>query len=144
MSRFEPILIERNIVQNYVELVQPRSIQFSVWLGCDQEAGLEHRKMYKSQLLFVKCSAASYPKSVATFRDSPHPDISMLFRVIAAFVSVALIPQGALAALTPADVVTNVGIVTKVSGNINSALSPITLTSSPDVITTAAQVSQRE
>ena len=68
----------------------------------------------------------------------------MLFRVIAAFVSVALIPQGALAALTPADVVTNVGIVTKVSGNINSALSPITLTSSPDVITTAAQVSQRE
>ena len=66
----------------------------------------------------------------------------MLFRFIATVTSAAFIAQGALAALTPDQVVTNIGIVTTISQKASDALSPITYTSSPIVIETAAKASR--
>lgn len=66
----------------------------------------------------------------------------MLFRFIATVASAAFIAQGALAALSPDQVVTNVGFVTIVSKQANDALSPITSTSSRDDIETAAKASR--
>ena len=66
----------------------------------------------------------------------------MLFRSIATFASVALVAQGALAALTVQQVVTNIGIVTKVSGDAATAISQITTNSSPTDIQNAGQVSR--
>ena len=64
----------------------------------------------------------------------------MLFRSAAAILSGILFAQGTLAALTPAQVVTNIGIVTQVSGNINSALLQITTTSNFQTVQTSSQV----
>ncbi|KAJ6608127.1 hypothetical protein B0H10DRAFT_2227151 [Mycena sp. CBHHK59/15] len=48
-------------------------------------------------------------------------------------------PRGALADLTVSDVVTNVGIVTSVSGNLNSVLSGLTTSSSSSQVRTIGQ-----
>jgi hypothetical protein len=59
----------------------------------------------------------------------------MLFRPVA-LVSSVLFAQAALAALTPDQVVTNIGIVTTVSGDLNSILNGLTTSSSgPDAKT---------
>ena len=50
----------------------------------------------------------------------------MLFPSVATFLIPLLFTQGAIAALTPQQVVTNVGIVTKVSGDLNDALGSLT------------------
>ncbi|KAI9438961.1 hypothetical protein H4582DRAFT_106151 [Lactarius indigo] len=58
----------------------------------------------------------------------------MLFRrLIAAVASVAFISQGALAALTPQQIVTNIGIVTQVSRDANDALTPLSTTPPPQL-----------
>lgn len=67
----------------------------------------------------------------------------MLFHIIAAIASVAFISQGALAALTPDQVVTNIGIVTTLSTNANTELLDISKDSGVDAVTTAAQVSRQ-
>ena len=66
----------------------------------------------------------------------------MLFRFIATFASVALVAQGALAALTVQQVVTNIGVVTTVSSNAATAISQINTNSSPSDIENAGQVSR--
>ncbi len=66
----------------------------------------------------------------------------MLFRVIAAVASVAFVAQGAFAGLTVQQVVDNIDIVTRVSGDANNALSRITPTTNPAQIQTSAQVSR--
>ncbi|KAI9457215.1 hypothetical protein BJY52DRAFT_1378299 [Lactarius psammicola] len=63
----------------------------------------------------------------------------MLFRVIAAVASVAFVAQGALAQLTVQQVVDNINIVTKVSGDANDALSRISPSTSPNEIRLVAQ-----
>jgi hypothetical protein len=68
----------------------------------------------------------------------------MLFRVIATVASVAFVAQGALAQLTIEQVVTNIGIVTTVSGNAANTINSITPQSSPSDVTNAAQVSRRD
>ncbi|KAJ6615791.1 hypothetical protein B0H10DRAFT_48348 [Mycena sp. CBHHK59/15] len=50
-----------------------------------------------------------------------------------------LSPQGALAALTVTNVVTNIGIVTAVSGNMNDVLSGLTTSTSPSQVPTMGQ-----
>jgi hypothetical protein len=65
----------------------------------------------------------------------------MLFRTIATFTSVALMAQGAFAALTVNQVVNNIGIVTTVSGDATNAISQINPNSSPSDIQAAGQVS---
>jgi hypothetical protein len=66
----------------------------------------------------------------------------MLFRIIAAVASVALIAQGALAQMTPDQVVFNIGVVTTASGNAANTLSLITTDTGLVDIETAGQVSR--
>ena len=63
----------------------------------------------------------------------------MLFRSAAAILSGILFAQGTLAALTPAQVVTNINIVTAVSADINDALSSISTSSDAPTVRTASQ-----
>ena len=65
----------------------------------------------------------------------------MLRSTIASAFSVLLIIQGAFAALTPDQVVTNIGIVTTRSGNANNALSQLSTTSSSSQAAAIGQVS---
>jgi len=65
----------------------------------------------------------------------------MLFRSVASLFAGALFIGGALAALTPADVVTNIGIVTQVSGNLNSVLGELSTSTRPAQVKTMSQVS---
>jgi len=65
----------------------------------------------------------------------------MLFRLSTAIVSTLLLAQGALAALTPDQVVTNIGIVTAVSGDINNSLQSLTTSTGPANVGTISQVS---
>jgi len=60
----------------------------------------------------------------------------MLFRTIATL----LFTQAALAALTPDQVVTNIGIVTTVSGDLNSVLGGLTTSSGEGDVSTMAEV----
>jgi hypothetical protein len=66
----------------------------------------------------------------------------MLFRIIAAVASVALIAQGALAKLTPDQVVNNIDAVTTVSENAFNTLSQITTKTDIADVTIANQVSR--
>ncbi|KAJ7190646.1 hypothetical protein GGX14DRAFT_407807 [Mycena pura] len=54
-------------------------------------------------------------------------------------VAAATVIGGALAALTPAQVVTNVGIVTTTSGNLNTVLGGLSTSSSPAVVASTSQ-----
>ena len=65
----------------------------------------------------------------------------MLFRSVASLFAGALFIGGALAALTPADVVTNIGIVTQVSGNLNNVLGGLSTSTRPAQVRTMSQVS---
>ena len=69
----------------------------------------------------------------------------MLFRFIATIASAAFVAQSALAApaLTIQQVVTNIGTVTRVSGDAANTLISITPQSSSSDVSTAAQVSRR-
>ena len=60
----------------------------------------------------------------------------MLFRTIATL----LFTQAALAALTPDQVVTNIGIVTTVSGDLNTGLGGLTTSSGEGDVSTMAGV----
>ncbi|KAN0129050.1 hypothetical protein V8E53_013200 [Lactarius tabidus] len=62
----------------------------------------------------------------------------MLFRVIAAVASVSFIAQGALAVLTPDQVVTNLNFVTTIYKQANDAVSSISASSTPSQIASAA------
>ncbi|KIM37066.1 hypothetical protein M413DRAFT_423909 [Hebeloma cylindrosporum] len=63
----------------------------------------------------------------------------MLFRPIIYLVSSVLFTQAALAALTPDQVVTNVGIVTSISGDLNSILSGLTNVETPAHVVNVAK-----
>lgn len=64
----------------------------------------------------------------------------MLFHSVAALFSGILFAQGALAQLTPDQVVFNIGIVTTTSGNLNNALGGLSTTSTPEQVQTIGQV----
>lgn len=63
----------------------------------------------------------------------------MLFRPIA-ILSGVLFAKATLAALTPDQVVTNIGIVTRVSGDLNSVLSGLATVPTPQDLATMGQV----
>jgi hypothetical protein len=65
----------------------------------------------------------------------------MLFLPIAAIFLPFLSILGALAALTPDQVVTNVNIVATVSGNLNSLLQGLTTSTDPSTVRTIGRVS---
>ena len=65
----------------------------------------------------------------------------MLFTLVAALLTSLLFTQSAIAALTPDQVVTNIGIVTTISGNLNDALQGLTTNLDPDAVQTLATVS---
>ncbi|KAH9172541.1 hypothetical protein EDB89DRAFT_2069621 [Lactarius sanguifluus] len=96
-------------------------------------------KDIKVDLLFVKSSAASYP-TLLLFETHLIEIVAMLFRrLIAAVASVAFISRGALAALTPEQIVTNVDIVTQVSQAANDALAQLSPTTPPSQIPVIAR-----
>ncbi|KIM37545.1 hypothetical protein M413DRAFT_76837 [Hebeloma cylindrosporum] len=63
----------------------------------------------------------------------------MLFRPIICLVSSVLFTQAAVAALTPDQVVTNIGIVTTISGDLNSILGGLTTSSQQEEVRTMAK-----
>lgn len=65
----------------------------------------------------------------------------MLFPPVAALLAPLLFAQGAIAALTGPQVVTNIGIVTTVSGDLNDALGLLTTKSDPATVKNIAVVS---
>ena len=70
----------------------------------------------------------------------PSSALNMLFRSIATVISAALFAQSACAALTPAQVVTEVDVVTTVSASVTKLLQLITTKSSLTVITSTSKV----
>ena len=87
----------------------------------------------KSQLLREFPSAVGCPQL-------PSSALNMLFRSIATVISAALFAQSACAALTPAQVVTDVEVVTTVSASVTKSLQLITTKSSLTVITSTSKV----
>ncbi|KDR84335.1 hypothetical protein GALMADRAFT_1340639 [Galerina marginata CBS 339.88] len=63
----------------------------------------------------------------------------MLFRPLTALSAGVLFSQAVFAALTPNDVVVNVNIVTSVSANLNSVLTGLTVSTSPQTVATIAK-----
>ncbi|KAF8970482.1 hypothetical protein BDZ97DRAFT_1791674 [Flammula alnicola] len=62
----------------------------------------------------------------------------MLFRPAFALLSTFMLVQSAAAALTPDQVVTNIGIVTTISGNLNTAVGSLSTTPTPQQAQTTA------
>ena len=119
-----------------------RSGSVGSWDG-DWEPRLGHQERYIKPTVFRQVLSSILPQVSCYFpRLTSSSTVTMLFRFIATVASAAFIAQGALAALSPDQVVTNVGFVTIVSKQANDALSPITSTSSRDDIETAAKVSR--
>ena len=70
----------------------------------------------------------------------PSSVLNMLFRSIATVISAALFAQSACAALTPAQVVTDVEVVTTVTASVTKSLQLVTTKSSLTVIKSTSQV----
>lgn len=65
---------------------------------------------------------------------------TMLFKSTFAVFLGVVFAHGSLAALTPDQIVSNIGVVTNVSANLNSLLGELTTSTSPGQISTFAQV----